>query len=178
MKPYLPLLCLVVLASCADAVEEPRLEPRPFATVVTETGENTWHGAVGVVSEPFEDVGLKRDAIPERLALLVPDPYQLPVQPVCPNVRDEIAALDELLGIQAKDDGTHPQALRDEGASVIEKQALTMLRGEVQILPFRGVVRRVSGADRHARRVIRAYEAGDQRRAFLKGIAAAYGCKL
>lgn len=51
-------------------------------------------------------------------------------------------------------------------------QAVGMVRSKVDIIPFRGVVRRVSGADRHAKAVERAYQAGRLRRAFLKGLGA------
>ncbi len=178
MKRIMFILCLFSLAACSDAEEEPRLAPRPFTAVVAETGKDTFQGAVGAISEPFEDVGIKRQPIPERLAALVDDPYRPPSPPVCINVQEELIALNAALGLPKEDSDIHRKAFRDEGASIIEKQALSMLRGQVQVLPLRGVVRRVSGADRHARKVIRAYEAGSQRRAFLKGIATAYGCKI
>ena len=46
------------------------------------------------------------------------------------------------------------------------------------IVPFRGWVRKLSGAERHARDVAAAIGAGAVRRAFLKGIAGQRGCKL
>ena len=43
-------------------------------------------------------------------------------------------------------------------------------------IPFRGWVRKLTGAERYSRKVAAAITAGSIRRAFLKGVAAADGC--
>lgn len=179
MKHYWIAALFVLLSACGGSEEEePRAEARPVGTMVSETGKSTIKGAVGVVAEPFEDIGIKRTPIPEKLTELVKNPYIEPPAPICLHIAEELEELEKLLGpdVDAKT-AKQQKAYRDEGADIAEDQALSILRGKVQILPFRGVVRKISGADRHARKVIRAYEAGKLRRAFLKGLALANRCE-
>ena len=44
------------------------------------------------------------------------------------------------------------------------------------VIPFRGWVRRLTGAERYSREVAAAIAAGTIRRAYLKGLGAAAGC--
>jgi hypothetical protein len=44
------------------------------------------------------------------------------------------------------------------------------------LIPFRGWVRKLSGAERHSRLVAEAVAAGMTRRAYLKGLGQAQGC--
>ncbi|MEM7494273.1 MAG: hypothetical protein AAF296_12910, partial [Pseudomonadota bacterium] len=46
------------------------------------------------------------------------------------------------------------------------------------LIPFRGVVRRVSGARAWDKKVLKAYERGSHRRTYLKGLGAANGCPI
>jgi len=44
-------------------------------------------------------------------------------------------------------------------------------------IPFRGILREVSGASEHQRRIRAAIQAGLARRGFLKGVGETHGCK-
>ena len=44
------------------------------------------------------------------------------------------------------------------------------------VIPFRGWIRKLSGAERHSRQVAAAITAGGVRRAFLKGVRASRSC--
>ena len=51
------------------------------------------------------------------------------------------------------------------------------LMGAAQsVIPFRGWVRKLDGAERHSREVAAAIAAGSVRRAFLKGVGQTLGC--
>jgi hypothetical protein len=55
--------------------------------------------------------------------------------------------------------------------------AADLLRGTAEgVVPFRGWVRKLSGAERYAKEVAAAIAAGTIRRAFLKGLGQATGC--
>lgn len=171
------LLCLTLfLTGCGEPEE--RAEPRPFATMVVETCKDTLHGAFEIVSEPFEDVGIKRDPIPPRLAALTDDPYAELAAPVCLSIKEELVALNKLLGPEKASMSlmVKEQAYRDQAAELAGKQALGAMHNQVSVLPFRGVVRRLSGAEKQQRKIMQAYEAGKIRRAFLRGLGRANHC--
>ncbi|MEO0551542.1 MAG: hypothetical protein AAFZ91_16625, partial [Pseudomonadota bacterium] len=48
--------------------------------------------------------------------------------------------------------------------------------GASGFIPYRGIVRTVTGANSHATKVRKAYERGSHRRTFLKGIGLMKGC--
>jgi hypothetical protein len=96
----------------------------------------------------------------------------------CEDIRIEIAQLDALLGpdMCTLENPSGTVASRkgeyvEEGASIASKQAVGITSGYLDVIPFRGVVRSVSGANKHTKEVARAYEAGKLRRSFLKGLA-------
>ena len=60
---------------------------------------------------------------------------------------------------------------------MIERGANDDMRSAAEgVIPFRGWVRKLSGAERYSRDVAAAIAAGTIRRAYLKGIAQAGGC--
>jgi hypothetical protein len=60
---------------------------------------------------------------------------------------------------------------------LIERRAGYALRSAAQnVIPYRGWVRKLTGAERYSREVAAAIAAGTVRRAYLKGIAQAGGC--
>jgi hypothetical protein len=51
------------------------------------------------------------------------------------------------------------------------------LRGAAEsVIPFRGWIRKLDGAERHSKEVAAAIAAGSVRRAFLKGVGQTLGC--
>lgn len=177
------ILCLVaallLLAACDVDDEENRpIGPaKPFSEVMSDTAKGTVQCAADIIKEPFQDIGLSKDDIPQVLRNLSENPYVMPAAPLCENLGYEIVALNKVLGA---DMGTpssgEKRSYTEEGLEAAQGKAGDMMRGEVQVIPFRGVVRRISGAEKHARKVAAAYEAGKLRRAFLKGLSRAYHC--
>lgn len=173
-RAALPLLLL--LAACAGEREPaaPSKSPPEKGSLVGETVSGVASGTYKAVQQPFVDVNLKREEIPPLLLETVKDPYRRPDPATCGHIRAEIAELDALLGTDpyilkpAEEKDTRNEYV-EEGANLARDQAVDMVAGYLDVIPFRGVVRRVSGAEKHAKEVIRAYEAGKIRRAFLKG---------
>jgi hypothetical protein len=123
------------------------------------------------VGQPFKDFGVTREDPPEILKRAAMAPYALLNGQECGALLDEIAAIDGVLGpdldaqdIYAKQSGTDAAAL-----------AADAIRGVIG-LPFRGVIRWVSGADAREKVLADAILAGMVRRAYLKGAAHAAGC--
>jgi hypothetical protein len=75
--------------------------------------------------------------------------------------------------IAAKPDPSHvkraEQTAHDEAMGALQRTA-------EDVVPFRGWVRKLTGAERHSKKVANAIAAGIARRAFLKGIRFAQGC--
>lgn len=123
---------------------------------------------VDVMLKPAEDVNLRRREVPPLLAAAVDAPYSNDATASCTRLAAAITALDEVLGPDF-----------DAGAPV--RTGLTAGRVAervvASIVPFRGVVREVSGAADAKRRYDAAVDAGIARRGYLRGIARAKGCK-
>ena len=117
------------------------------------------------LSQPFRDIGLIRDQIPPVLVRASDNPYAPPRMLAnddvdCTAVAHELGELDDALG----PDVDMPQQRR----SRVGGWVAGAVRDAVS-LPYRGVVRSITGAERRDRQMRDAVQAGNLRRAFLKG---------
>jgi hypothetical protein len=127
---------------------------------------------------PFSDLNIIRADIPEILAEAQHHPYLAPDGNNCEAIAIEIHKLDEVLGadLDAPASENRPSLL-DRGADVAQDQAIGAVQRTAEgLIPFRGWVRKLSGAERYSKRVSASITAGSIRRAFLKGIAASQNC--
>lgn len=98
--------------------------------------------------------------------------------PNCVAIALEIRELDEALGadLDAPVLDTKP-SLVHKASNVATDQAVNAVQRTAQdLIPFRGWVRKLSGAERHSSHVSACIMAGSVRRAFLKGVAATQSC--
>jgi hypothetical protein len=161
MRPAILAGAVLFLSSTAAAQEAPRAEPQP----------TTREQARDVATQPLTDVGLRRQEIPPLLVAIGDDPYQVDGLNGCPQIAAAVAELDAVLG----PDFDHPS--EDEDRDRAANLGL-VVAGEVvgSLVPFRGLVRHVSGANARETRRQQAYFAGAVRRAFLKGYGNARRC--
>lgn len=117
---------------------------------------------------PLRDVGIVRRAPDPVLAAVADAPYALTEPVDCAGLRAEIAVLDGVLG---PDVDATPQSK----SNAVDDLASGAVGGLVDV-PFRGVIRRLSGSDARDKALRRAILAGQLRRAFLKGVAVARAC--
>ena len=121
-----------------------------------------------VAMTPLNDLNLAKDEIPPILLVAVDEPYASPATQGCDDIRSEIANLDAVLG---DDYDTAPPAERsDVDAGGIVKRVVGWL------IPYRGIIREVSGANKHEWEFRQAIAAGLMRRAYLKGLGEARDC--
>ncbi|NNM78257.1 hypothetical protein HJG53_15295 [Sphingomonas sp. ID1715] len=117
---------------------------------------------------PAEDVNLKKRDIPPVLLSAADDPYSREATRNCGQLNTALAELDAVLGPDF-DSGTE------------RKNGLTTTSVAKSIvgsfIPFRGVIREVSGAAGAQRRYDAAVDAGIARRGYLRGVARMRGCK-
>ncbi len=69
-------------------------------------------------------------------------------------------------------------SLIERGSNAVSDAAGNALEGAAEsVIPFRGWVRKLSGAERYSKEVAAAIAAGTIRRAFLKGLGHGEGCQ-
>jgi len=122
----------------------------------------------GAIQQPFRDLNLVRDDIPPVLIRAAAAPYGPDAVVECAALARAIAELDIVLGVDL-DGSSQPNA---DNAQELASDALRGALG----LPLRGIVRRITGAERRDRELRHAVLSGMVRRGYLKGIARAQGC--
>ena len=123
--------------------------------------------AVDVAKTPVTDLNIDKKEIPAILLQAQARPYSLTGLGRCKPLIAEVSALDDVLG----PDLDLPE---EERARISAGRVAKTVVGS--FIPFRGLIREVSGANDHDRKVRAAIQAGLARRGFLKGIGQARGC--
>lgn len=124
-----------------------------------------------IATEPARDVGLRRVTIPPVLEAARATPYTLAGTRNCVTIGRELDDLDAALG--ADFDAT-PARRGSRAGRIAEAGGRAVVN---TIIPFRGVVRELSGSAEADRRMQAAVDAGLARRGFLRGIAQSRGCR-
>ncbi len=129
-------------------------------------------------TSPLSDFNLSQVEIPPILKAARAQPYATPAGLPCAPMLAEVLDLDAALGPDV--DATAPGAdksLADASTEAVGDAAVGAFRSTVEnLVPFRGWVRRLSGANQYEREVAAALAAGMARRAYLKGLMQAHGC--
>ena len=123
--------------------------------------------AVDVVATPATDLNLRKTEIPALLTAAVEEPYSLRGLGSCRRLVSAVGDLDAVLG----DDVDMPPA---SGKRIRPGHVAKEVIGN--FIPFEGVIREISGANGHDRRLQSAIASGAARRSFLKGTGQARGC--
>lgn len=123
-------------------------------------------------TSPLSDLNLIRTKIPPVLLEARKQPYAIPPEATCADLTAKVQELDAVLGPDLDSPSAgHESSLVEQGRSEAKNVAIGALRSTSEsIVPFRGWVRRLSGAERHSREVAASIVAGTVRRAFLKGL--------
>ena len=127
--------------------------------------------------QPLEDLNLRRDAIPAVLIRALAEPYSTRGLDECMPIALEVRTLNEALGPDQDEPPPPRQGLSEQAVQALADAAVDAVRDETtDFIPLRDWVRRLSGAERHSRRVQAAIQAGRARRAFLKGWGMRQNC--
>ncbi len=138
------------------------------------------HKLTSAVATPLTDLNLVQNRIPEALMVAKQEPYRVPADQSCESLTDQIDALDEALGADLDKDATLADpGLIERGTTMAHDEAFAAITRTVEgVVPFRSWVRKVTGSERHSKRIAAAIAAGGIRRAFLKGIRVARLCQI
>lgn len=124
--------------------------------------------AVDIAKTPATDLNLDKTKIPPLLQAATQEPYTLVGIKTCAQISSAVLALDDVLGPDA-------DLPSDPGGSISTGRVAKWAVGS--LIPFRGLIREISGANAQDRAVLAAIRAGIARRSFLKGVGHAKGCK-
>lgn len=141
---------------------------------VQTTSQAERESVSGAVEAPLRDFNILRTKIPSVLLDAMADPYYRPgEQLTCSEIIEMIQPLDIALGpdLDAPPKGKEPLKERGRGAT------LSAVAGATSgVIPFHSWIRKLSGAEQHDDYVQSAINAGDIRRAYLKGLGEDKGC--
>ena len=150
-------------------------EPPPPPVDQMKTSDQMKRESVeGAATAPLRDLNVMRTKIPDILLQTLADPYARPPRNwKCPQLANLIRPLDQALGTDIDLLPPGDENLMDRGKSTALGAAADLASDAI---PFRGWVRRLSGAESHDRLVQSAIIAGNVRRGYLKGLGEARGC--
>ena len=164
-RPFLPLLI------SAGLLAGPALASDPGTLQQKDTMRDA-------VAAPLEDLNLKQTAIPAVLKRAVDNPYDMAGLDRCEGIAGEIGRLDAALGPDL--DEAPPPDTRSRGKKVADAAygaGVSGVRDTTRhVLPFRGWIRKLTGAAKHDRAVQAAIRAGGVRRGYLKGVGMRMNC--
>lgn len=153
------MLTLIALAAQAAA------QPQSGRSQVIHQGEQ-------IATTPAVDVGAKKLEIPPVLQRAAVNPYATAGTATCGQVKSSIASLSAVLG---PDFIGGPNTKENRAGKLAEAGGKSLVNG---LVPFRSLVREISGAATEERRLNAAISAGYARRGFLRGIASARKCRI
>lgn len=145
---------------------------------IKSTSEANKDGITGAMTAPLRDVNVIRTKIPRVLLEAMDDPYRRPGVADCATLVSQVNLLDAALGDDFdRTPADENEDLMDRGRKAAGSAALGAVASAAQdIIPFRGWVRKLTGAERHDRLVQSAVASGAVRRAYLKGLGESRGC--
>lgn len=127
---------------------------------------------------PLTDLNLVHTEIPVPLLEAQKQPYLVPAGFTCDSLTNEIRELDDVLGpdLDVIASASKPNLVERASNEAVKAAAGALRRTTEGVVPFRGWVRKLSGAERHSKRVSAAIAAGTVRRAFVKGLRVSKDC--
>ena len=138
------------------------------------SGHKTLAGKVtNAVESPLRDVNLMKTDIPSVLQDARRAPYASVAGASCETLSAEIAVLDGALGHDLDAAADSKPSNKDKA---IDQAIDAGGSAASSFIPYRGVVRFVSGAEKHDKLVAESVLAGSIRRGYLKGVGEAMGC--
>lgn len=124
-----------------------------------------------VVMSPLTDMNLRKRDVPAVLEAALIKPYDIQGMSSCQGLSNAVAELDEALGDDI--DVAYAKTGEVKAGNSVGAIAKSLISS---FIPFRGLIREVSGANAKEREWQLALYAGAVRRAFLKGVGEQRGC--
>lgn len=176
----LSLIWLPLAAAAQAAAPEAAAGPASSAAGASAAGSApAMEARLGQAAvAPLNDLNLLRAEIPEVLRAARKAPYEPPAELSCDRLAAEVRRLDAVLGADLDTPATAANpSLIERGSDAAGDAVVGAVRNTTEgVIPFRGWVRKLTGAERSAREAAAAIAAGTVRRAYLKGLGQALRC--
>jgi len=169
------MLASGLVAQAGAAIAQPNAGVAEPDRLLTPDDQNSRNMST-VAEAPLSDLNLMRQKIPPILLAAVADPYAPLGRLNCRTLSAEIDRLYVALGRDFDDppppkDGSVDHMTRPSG------EGLKLMHSAAQFfIPYDGFLRTLSGAQKHDQHVLDAINAGNARRAYLKGLGEARNC--
>lgn len=169
-SPRLPGSVLIASTCCLlIACTTPQMSPAQSQSTPVQLAS--------AATAPLNDLNLVKTEIAPVLVAAQNAPYRV-VNASCEAIAQEVEALDKVLGpdVDAAPDA-NSTTLLERGTQHVSQKATGALRTTTEgLIPFRGWIRKLSGAQKHSEAMTAAVAAGIVRRAYLKGYGGKMGC--
>ena len=142
------------------------------SAAIAQDRPNTLDKAGKIATQPARDVGIDKGEIPAVLLEAVENPYAPPPTRRCRDLNEAMGELNAVLG---EDFAVGVAINENRTGKIAEAVGRTVVNS---LIPFRGLVREISGAAPAERSLQAAVTVGIARRGYLRGLAEAKGCKV
>jgi hypothetical protein len=161
----------VMLAGCghASARDEPPGRKAPASS--SSNYEETRKQAVDIGMQPARDMGLSKRKIPPVLEDALADPYGIRKLKTCAQLAAAVRTLNDALGPDYVTGGEYHENRAGKLAAAGGKAVIN------SIIPYRSLVREITGAAPADRYLDAVVDAGLARRGFLRGVQYKQRCK-
>jgi len=176
LKRHVLVAVSALWATAASAAQSPSAPPPAPTGEAAQPAEPSAFvqgrdRAAEIATQPARDVGMYKAKIPPSLVKAVESPYGLAGLKTCRQLATEISDLNGAIGADfeagTKYHENHTVKLAEAGGKAVVNS----------LIPFRGLVREVSGAAPADRRYDAAVNMGYARRGFLRGVYLQRRCK-
>ncbi len=157
--------CFAIIAP-AIAQTPPAEKPRSDIDKVGDTMEN-------IGEKPLKDLNIIKPKVAPEIERIMAAPYSLKGISTCAQYKAAVGRLTNVLGPDVDSPQTQKQ---DKTPAEVALGLGESAAGS--IIPFTGLIRRISGAEARDKYAKAAIYAGSVRRAYLKGTARAKGCRI
>ena len=164
------LLTLAAVLATPLAAQQAQDKPREQPSTLDKAGDT----AGAIVEQPFKDINVVKDKIPQKLLDILDAPYDMDGMRTCAALKAEVRSLTDVIGPDVDSEEVRRKKGKTSASEFVFDGARTLGGG---ILPFSGLIRKISGAEAEQKRAQAAVLAGHVRRAYIKGLMRGRGCR-
>ncbi len=172
---FIAAIGAAVLASAAATPARAQASPPPTGAEAVVTPERRKPEEVleGAATRPLRDLNLIKPKIAPDLEEIMARPYAIGGLRTCRQLNDEARRMTALVGPDVDD----PSLAQKDGASPAERLLDSAEGLTGSLIPGQGIIRELTGAKKAARHTAAARLAGQLRRAHVRGVMKARGCR-
>lgn len=168
------LLVFVLSAGPCLADEAPPPQRSGSESVLMPDKGNAGDAVERAATRPLRDLNLMKPKIAPELAAIMADPYAIKPLRNCRQLSNEVHRMTALVGPDVDD----PSLIGKKGRTPPEflLDSAEGLTGS--LVPGQGIIRQLTGANKAARQAAASRLAGQLRRAHVRGVMKARGCRI